>query len=73
MQVSSSIYIHYPAMPLQNPVLVGFGIKDRKSFLMACEHAAGAIIGSAYIKVLHGNIQYSSVTNQFIHSIIHPA
>lgn len=61
------------AMPLRNPVLVGFGIKDRKSFVTACEHAAGAIIGSAYIKVLHGNIHYSTVTRQFIHSIIHPA
>ncbi|MEI6583822.1 MAG: tryptophan synthase subunit alpha [Chitinophagia bacterium] len=58
-------------MPLKNPVLVGFGIKDRKTFLTACEHAAGAIIGSAYIKVLHGNIHYSSVTQRFIHSILH--
>ena len=58
-------------MPLNNPVLVGFGIKDRKTFLTACEHTAGAIIGSAYIKVLHGNIHYSSVTQHFIHSILH--
>lgn len=39
-------------MNLQNPCLIGFGISDRASFLRASEHAAGAIIGSAFIKVL---------------------
>lgn len=37
---------------LTNPVLVGFGINDRKSFNAACEHAQGAIIGSAFIRAL---------------------
>lgn len=37
---------------LQNPVLVGFGIRDRKSFEAACQHANGAIIGSAFVKSL---------------------
>jgi tryptophan synthase alpha chain len=40
------------AMKLRNPVLVGFGIKDRETFQAACRHASGAIIGSAYIKAL---------------------
>src|SRR5882757_10003382 len=34
---------------LKNPVLVGFGIKDKQSFDTACRHANGAIIGTAYI------------------------
>ena len=37
---------------LKNPLLVGFGIKDRASFLSATKYASGAIIGSAYIKAL---------------------
>jgi tryptophan synthase alpha chain len=41
-------------MKLRNPVLVGFGIRDRKSFEAACLHANGAIIGTAYIKALEG-------------------
>ena len=41
-------------MKLQNPVLIGFGIRDRESFHKACSHAAGAIIGTAYIKTLEG-------------------
>lgn len=38
---------------LKNPVMVGFGIKDRESFDAACENANGAIIGSAFIKALN--------------------
>ncbi len=37
---------------LKNPVLAGFGIRDRETFTQACRHANGAIIGSALIKVL---------------------
>lgn len=39
-------------MHLRNPVLIGFGIKDKKTFDTACEYASGAIIGTAYIKAL---------------------
>jgi tryptophan synthase alpha chain len=37
---------------LKNPVLVGFGIKDKESFERASNHANGAIIGTAYIKAI---------------------
>ncbi len=40
------------SMKLKNPVLIGFGIKDRSSFSKACSYASGAIIGTAFIKVL---------------------
>jgi tryptophan synthase alpha chain len=36
-------------MNLRNPVLVGFGIKDKETFTTACNHVNGAIIGTAYI------------------------
>jgi tryptophan synthase alpha chain len=39
-------------MNLKNPRLIGFGISDRASFLKASESAAGAIIGSAFVKLL---------------------
>jgi tryptophan synthase alpha chain len=42
------------AIKLRNPVLIGFGIKDRESFSKACSYANGAIIGTAYIKTLEG-------------------
>ncbi|MFN3784713.1 MAG: tryptophan synthase subunit alpha [Spirosomataceae bacterium] len=37
---------------LRNPRLIGFGIKDSESFHKASEFAAGAIIGSQFIRVL---------------------
>lgn len=40
------------AMHLKNPRLIGFGISDRASFVKATESAAGAIIGSAFVKLL---------------------
>ena len=42
------------SMNLRNPVLIGFGIKDKESFSKACSYANGAIIGTAYIKALTG-------------------
>jgi len=46
-------------MNLKNPLMVGFGIGDKKSFFKACEYANGAIIGSAFIKHLEngGNVR----------------
>lgn len=40
------------ALNLKNPRLIGFGISDRESFLKASQHASGAIIGSAFVKLL---------------------
>ncbi len=35
------------------PTLIGFGIHDHNTFEMACRHANGAIIGTAFIKHLN--------------------
>jgi tryptophan synthase alpha chain len=40
------------AMQLKNAQIVGFGIKDKETFSQATKHAKGAIIGSAFIKML---------------------
>lgn len=37
---------------LKTPQIVGFGIKDQETFAQATTHAKGAIIGSAFIKML---------------------
>lgn len=39
-------------MKLRNPVLIGFGISNHETFSTACEYATGAIVGSAFIKLL---------------------
>ncbi|MBS9525128.1 tryptophan synthase subunit alpha [Litoribacter alkaliphilus] len=47
---------------IQNPRLIGFGISDHESFTKASKHAHGAIIGSAFIKVLN-NASPESLNN----------
>jgi len=39
-------------MNLKNPAMIGFGISDNKSFSKASEYANGAIVGSAFVKIL---------------------
>ncbi|GAB3008849.1 tryptophan synthase subunit alpha [Niabella terrae] len=55
---------------LKNPVLVGFGISDHESFTAACAHADGAIIGSAYIKMIQHIQTPEAVTKSFVQSIL---
>jgi tryptophan synthase alpha chain len=66
-----SNYLHrLKQYQLNNPTLVGFGIKDRQSFLTACEYANGAIIGSAFIKALENTIDVRTATKQFLNAIL---
>lgn len=39
-------------MKLEIPRLIGFGISSSATFKLACKHASGAIIGSAFLKAL---------------------
>jgi tryptophan synthase alpha chain len=57
-------------MQLKNPVLVGFGIKDKSTFNAACKHVNGAIIGSAYIKALEHSTDIKQTTATFLNSIL---
>lgn len=56
-------------MKLQNPVLIGFGIKDKASFDLACASASGAIIGTAYIRAIENAADINAATAAFISSI----
>ena len=55
---------------LRNPVLVGFGIRDRASFTQACAHAEGAIIGTAFIRAIDGAPDPSVAARTFIQQVI---
>jgi len=57
-------------MQLKNPILVGFGIKDKQTFQSACKYAYGAIIGTAYIKALENSTDVNDATKQFLGSIL---
>ena len=58
------------AMQLKNPILVGFGIKDKATFDAATLHTQGAIIGSAYIQQLTKGGDIESSTSQFLNSVL---
>ena len=57
-------------MNLKNPVLVGFGIKDKETFESASKYSNGAIIGTAFIKALENSKDISLSVKQFLSSII---
>jgi len=57
-------------LSLKNPVLVGFGIKDKASFDAVCQYAVGGIIGSAYIKALENSTDVNASTKSFLSSIV---
>ena len=55
LQLTDSIEGYYnrvKAMELKNPTIIGFGISDHQSFSKACNYANGAIVGSAFVKLL---------------------
>ena len=58
------------SMKLNNPVLVGFGIKDKTTFEAACANANGAIIGTAYIKALAEKGNIADITRKFLDDIM---
>ncbi len=58
------------AMNLNNPALIGFGIRDNATFKAACEYLNGAIIGSAFIKALEGSEDVTKDTINFVERIL---
>ncbi len=57
-------------MQLKNPVLVGFGIKDKDTFNAVCAYSNGAIIGSAYINALAKGADIHETTDQFLKAVL---
>lgn len=58
---------------LNNPILVGFGIKDKQTFDAVVPFANGAIIGSAFVKAIGSSPNPSSSASNFISSVINGA
>jgi tryptophan synthase alpha chain len=60
------------SMHLKNPVLIGFGIRDKASYSQACSYARGAIIGTAFIRALENatEAELPLRVKNFINSVI---
>lgn len=57
-------------MQLQNPLMIGFGIRDKKTMDFALSFAQGAIIGSAFMEVLRAEGSLNENINRFIHQVL---
>lgn len=58
------------AMNLKNPRLIGFGISDSETFTKASLYGNGAIIGSAFIKVVKDSKNLPADIKSYIQSVI---
>jgi tryptophan synthase alpha chain len=70
MSEQEAYFARLKEMKLNNPVLIGFGIRDRATFDAASRHANGAIIGTAYIRALEGQTDIAGATKKFLSGIL---
>jgi len=57
------------AMQLKNQRLIGFGIHDNRSYKEACNYAAGAIVGTAFVQTLGKGEPISSTVEKMISNL----
>ena len=57
---------------LKNPQLIGFGISNHETFQNTCKYAGGAIIGSAFVKALEGELTLNERISGFVKTIVNP-
>lgn len=49
-------------MKLKNPLIVGFGISNRETYLQVCKYASGAIIGSSFVNAISEKADNSTIS-----------
>jgi tryptophan synthase alpha chain len=65
----TSYFERVQSMNLKNPLVVGFGISNHETFTRTCKYAHGAIIGSAFVKMLGETDNLPLGINKFVHQI----
>lgn len=70
MDAQEAYFKKIESMHLKNKVLIGFGIRDHRTFQAAGKYSAGAIIGTAYIKAIENAQNIETATQQFLNSIL---
>ncbi|MBC8052276.1 MAG: tryptophan synthase subunit alpha [Sphingobacteriaceae bacterium] len=66
--ITENYFSRLKNMNLKNPTMIGFGISDNKSFNKAAQYANGAIVGSAFVKLLSED-NYMEKIPDFISSL----
>ena len=69
-EVKNDEYLNKLAsITLKNPVMIGFGIKNKTDFEQVTEKAQGGIIGTAFVKILLENKDWKQKAEEFIKAI----
>ena len=70
-EINNEEYLNRLAnLGLKNPVMIGFGIKNKSDFDKVTEKADGGIIGTAFVNILLNNDDWAKKGENFIRSII---
>lgn len=65
---TEAYFARIQGMKLNNPVVIGFGISDHHTFVRATDYADGAIVGSAFVRLL-GEPDYLEKIPAFIRKL----
>ena len=57
------------SLELKNRLLIGFGISNKESFVIANQYASGAIVGSAFINAIKNTKDLSLAVKDFVNEI----
>ncbi|KPK88114.1 MAG: tryptophan synthase subunit alpha [Bacteroides sp. SM23_62_1] len=68
-EVQTGYFKRIHDMKLRLPGLVGFGISSHETFMQACKHASGAIIGSAFVGALGAEGNLERIIKDFVNGI----
>jgi tryptophan synthase alpha chain len=68
-EVQRAYFERIKTMRLRNPTMIGFGISNRENYNTACQYAGGAIIGSAFVRMLGEKGASKEVIRDFVNLI----
>ncbi len=57
-------------LQLRSPLMVGFGIEKREQFLEVTNYAAGAIVGSAFLRAIENAADVRQATREFVKEFV---
>ncbi len=70
IESSEAYFQRLQHMSLSHPFMIGFGIKDKQSFQLACRYASGAIVGTAFIKALEEKGNLNEKIERFVKPLL---
>jgi len=66
---NTSFFEQLSQMDLNNPIMIGFNIKDNATFTKACKYANGALIGSAFVRAIEKSENLEGDIESFVNKV----